>query len=127
MDFAHYSRGSFLTMEGGQVVANAGTLLALLFLGFDLFWLVIACCGIARSAYRKELCYTLLWQGTIFPVATVTTTFIALSIELNSPTFRVLSAIFTIYLTANYLVNWVFIIWKSITSDLLIKQETKDD
>lgn len=127
MDFAHYGKGFFLTAEGAQTVSNAGTMLALLFLGFDLFWLVIACCGIARSAFRRELCYTLLWQGTIFPVATVTTTFVALSIEMDSPTFRVLSAIFTIYLVANYLINWVFIVWKSITSDLLIKKETKDD
>lgn len=68
MDFEHYDKGTFLTMAGGETAAAVGVILALLFLGHDLFWLLVAICGIGKGFIKHEHTYTLLWQAMIFPV-----------------------------------------------------------
>lgn len=127
MNFEHYNAGTFITAAGSQIASAAGVVLALLFLGHDIFWLLVAVCGILKGAYRREHTYTLLWQAMIFPVATMTTTFVALSVEMDSAAFRGLAAAFTIYLTTAYLINWCFIIWHSIKGNLLIKPEPQQN
>lgn len=120
-DFAGYNRGTFLTSMSGSTVSSAGTLIALAILGHDLFWMVIAFYGVIGSILKREAAYSLMWWALIFPLGTTTTSFIALSVNLNSSTFRVLAAIFTIFLTCAYLTNWVFTIWFGVKGELLIK------
>lgn len=122
MDFAHYMKGKFLGSTSGMTVSSAGTLLDLLLLGHDFFWIVVAFHGIIKGICYHQHSYGLIWWATIFPLgkaqpnrsdkgndqlthwtATTNTAFISLSINMDSPTFRALSAIFTILLTILYL------------------------
>lgn len=64
--------------------------------------------------------------GLIFPLGTTTTTFASLSINLNSSTFRVLAAIFTIFLTIMYIMNWGLTIWHCIYGEYLIKPNEEE-
>lgn len=70
MDFPHYDKGTFLTMMGAEGVTSAGTLIALLLLGHDFFWIVVACGGIGVGVMNRTLTYSLLWWATIFPLGT---------------------------------------------------------
>jgi len=130
-DFAGYSQGVFLTGSAGSAVSAASTVLALLFLGFDVFWLIIAVYCLLEGAYKGQLSYSLSWWSVIFPVATLTTSFILLSTALDSVTFRVLATAFLILLVIAYICNLAFTIVRSFTGDILVKppqeeQEKKD-
>ena len=65
---------------------------------------------IIEAAFKKQLSYSLQWWGTIFPMATVNTAWIAFATEMDSPTFRTLAAIFLILLFIDYFINWGFTI-----------------
>lgn len=67
MDFADYNRGTFLTGSSGSSVAAASTVLSLLFLGFDALWIFIVFYAVLEAAFKRQLSYSLVWWGTIFP------------------------------------------------------------
>lgn len=67
-DFARYMQGTFLTATSAATLSAAGTMFALLLLGHDLFWLVVAFHGIIKGFYYREHEYSLIWWSTIFPL-----------------------------------------------------------
>ena len=56
----------------------------------------------------------------------MTVAFLELSISMDSPAFRVLTAAFLILLLPNYFINWGFTLYHIFTSDLLYKKADKD-
>ena len=56
----------------------------------------------------------------------MTTAFLELSISMDSPTFRVLTAAFLLLLLVDYFINWGFTLYQIFTSDLLFKKAVKD-
>ncbi|KAL2040517.1 hypothetical protein N7G274_006496 [Stereocaulon virgatum] len=123
MDFAGYNKGTFLTAAAAPSANVASVVFALLLLGSDLFWITVALIGILEGAYERKMSYSLVWWTTIFPVSTMTTAFISLSIAMDSPTFRVLSTALLLILLVDFFINWGYTIWYSIKGDLLIKHE----
>ena len=63
---------------------------------------------------------------TFASAATMTTAFLELSISMDSPTFRVLTAALLLLLLVDYFVNWGFTLYYIITNDLLFKKADKD-
>lgn len=88
--FGKYGKGTFFQAENGAGMLNASMMLALLMLGFDIFWVVFIGCALLEKAFKRELVSSMPWWSTIFPVGTINTTFIMLGQEMDSPTFRVL-------------------------------------
>lgn len=88
--FGGYDKGTFLQAEAGTGMFNASMMLALLMLGFDVFWLIFVAYALIDTAIQRKLVPGMPWWSTIFPVGTMNTTFIVLGQELDSPTFRVL-------------------------------------
>lgn len=126
MDFAGYQKGTFLQASAASGVSSASIVFALLLLGHDIFWIICCLFGVLEGAYMRQLSYNLTWWGTIFPVATMATAFLELSISMDSPAFRVLTAAFLLILLVNYFVNWGFTLYYIFTSDLLFKKADKD-
>lgn len=56
----------------------------------------------------------------------MTTAFLELSISMDSPTFRVLTAALLLLLLVDYFINWGFTLYQIFTSDLLFKKADKD-
>lgn len=106
--FGSYGRGTFLQTTPGMTLATVGVLLGLMFVGIGLFFTFFAIYAIIEAAFKRQHQYSLMWWSTIFPMATVNTAWIAFSVEMDSPTFRVLAAIFLIVLLIDYFVNWGF-------------------
>ncbi|KAK3618478.1 hypothetical protein LTR56_024611 [Elasticomyces elasticus] len=106
--FGTYGKGTFLQQMSGTVCSVIGVLLGLLLLGFAYFLMIFAACCLLHVAIKREHTYSLMWWGTIFPIATVNTAMIELSITLDSPAFRGLSAGFLIFLLIDYFINWAF-------------------
>lgn len=123
MDFANYNRGTLLTAMSASGVSAASEVLGLLCLGGDFFWYFISIAGLLEAAYRRTLGYSLFWWSTIFPIGTTNISFIALATSTQGDAFKALSAIWTIFLAIDYILNWGFTIWHSITGDLLVKGE----
>ena len=59
-------------------------------------------------------------------IATMATSFLELSITMDSPTFRVLNTAFLLLLLLDYFINWGFTLYYIITSDMLFKQAGGD-
>jgi tellurite resistance protein TehA-like permease len=81
--------------------------LAILFLGFDIFWAVFVIFALVEAAFKKQLKLGMPWWSTIFPIGTMNTTFLVLGQELDSPTFRVLATALYLILLADYFCCWV--------------------
>lgn len=126
MDFAGYHKGTFLQASAASGVSSASIVFALLLLGHDIFWLICCLFGVLEGVFRRQLSYNLTWWSTIFPVATMATSFLELSISMDSPTFRVLTTAFLLLLLVDYFVNWAFTLYYIFTSDLLFKKADAD-
>lgn len=150
MDFAGYHKGTFLQASAASGVSSASIVFALLLLGHDIFWLICCLFGVLEGVFRRQLSYNLTWWSTIFPVgkapsyltasflphvtelmssspaATMATSFLELSISMDSPTFRVLTTAFLLLLLVDYFVNWAFTLYYIFTSDLLFKKADTD-
>lgn len=151
MDLAGYQKGTFLQASAASGVGSASIVFALLLLGHDIFWLICCILGILEGVYMRQLSYNLSWWSTIFPVgetlslspyrflssscigltsfvsaATLTTAFLELSISMDSPAFRVLTAALLLLLLVDYFVNWGFTLYYITTSELLFKKADKD-
>ena len=125
-DFAHYNKGTFLSASAGTSVDSTGVVLALLFLGFDYFWLLIALFALGEAAVKGQLSYSMMWWSTIFPLATMCTAWELLAVEMNSRAFRVLSAGLLIILFIDYFVNVVFTVIGSMKGSLLEKSSREE-
>ncbi|KAK0272868.1 hypothetical protein LTR91_001243 [Friedmanniomyces endolithicus] len=106
--FGSYGKGTFLTASTGSICSTVGVVLGLQFAGMGVFFLAFGAYAVLEGAIKWQHKYSLLWWSTIFPIATLTTAFIEFSIAMDSPAFRVLSAIFLIFLLLVYFVNWAF-------------------
>ncbi|KAK5122304.1 hypothetical protein LTR85_004215 [Meristemomyces frigidus] len=106
--FGTYGRGTFLQASAGMTLSAVGVLFGLMFVGLGLLFAVFSIYVIIEAAFKRQHVYSLMWWSTIFPMATVNTAFIAFATDMDSPTFRVLSAIFLILLVIDYFLNWAF-------------------
>jgi tellurite resistance protein TehA-like permease len=125
-DFLHYNKGTFLTGSAASSVDGAGVLIALLFLGFDYFWCLIAVFAVVEAAFKKELSYSMMWWSTIFPLGTLCTAWEVLGVEMDSPTFRTLSAGLLIILWIIYFVNCGFTIFHLAKGTLISKSSREE-
>ena len=107
-NFPAYNRGTFLTQEAASPISAISTMLGLMFIGFDLFWLLFALYFLIEGAVQKKLSFTMTWWSTIFPVATLAVAWLTLGIDLDSPTFRVLSTGLFLILLIDYFICWGF-------------------
>lgn len=113
--FGSYDKGTFLTASSAEAVQGASTVLALLLLGFDIFWLIFLLYALLEAGFKRQLKLGMPWWSTIFPVGTVNTTFLVLGVELDSPTFRTLATSLYLILLIDYLLCWVmtgYLVWK---------------
>lgn len=88
--FGGYNKGTFLNAEAGAGMFSSSMMIALLMLGFDVFWLIFVAYALIDTAIQRKHVASMAWWSTIFPVGTMNTTFLVLGQELDSPTFRVL-------------------------------------
>lgn len=114
--------GTFWTAETGAGLQTAGTLLALLWLGFGYIWFIFVIIGIIDVFVKKQAIYSLSWWALIFPTVTIVTAWIELSRSMDSPAFRVLTAMLTTALAIVYIFNWVFTIRGTINGSLVFAQ-----
>lgn len=77
--------GTFWTAETGAGLQTAGTLLALLWLGFGYIWFIFVIIGIIDVFAKKQAIYSLSWWALIFPTVTIATAWIELSRSMDSP------------------------------------------
>ncbi|KAK1074989.1 hypothetical protein LTR33_009649 [Friedmanniomyces endolithicus] len=106
--FGSYGKGTFLTASAGSICSTAGVLLGLQFAGMAVFLLAFGAYAVLEGAIKWQHKYSLLWWSTIFPIGTLTTAFVEFSITMDSPAFKVLSAIFLVFLLLVYFINWAF-------------------
>lgn len=119
MHFPGYNKGTLLTEMGGSAFSIIGVWVALLLLGLAVFFILVALSAVIDGAIKGQLKYSMLWWGTIFPVATVNTAWISLSMVMDSPTFRALSSIFLLALLILYFANWFFTVYHLATGKVL--------
>ena len=131
--FGDYNSGTFLTAEAAKGLDAACVLIALLFNGLGVIWCIFGIYAMIEQAARKQLHWTPAWNAIIFPNATLTTSFLNFSIEMDSPAYRAITAVLTIILVVFFLVNLVFTairIWEGklliVREDWRVKQEVED-
>lgn len=83
--------------------------MALLLIGLVIFWLGLIIYALVDGFTRRGLSWAPTANTLIFPLGTVCTAWLELSIVMDSPTFRTLTAIFLVILVVLLLVNFVFI------------------
>jgi len=108
--FAEYNQGTFLQGPAGAALHTACILLALLLLGFAVFWICVAYFAIINGLWHKSIPPSMVWWSTIFPMGTVVTAFLTLSTEMDSSAFRGLTAGLLVFLLINYFINAAFTI-----------------
>ncbi|KAK0318851.1 hypothetical protein LTR82_010273 [Friedmanniomyces endolithicus] len=106
--FGSYGKGTFLTASAGSICATVGVLLGLQFAGMAVFLLAFGAYAVLDGAIQRQHKYSLLWWSTIFPIGTLTTAFVEFSTTMDSPAFKVLSAIFLVFMLLVYFINWAF-------------------
>ncbi|KAL1584021.1 hypothetical protein WHR41_08101 [Cladosporium halotolerans] len=119
MHFGGYGKGTLLQQMGGSTFSSIGVWVALLLLGLAVFFTLFALSAMIEGAINRQHTFSMLWWGTIFPVATVNTAWILLSTSLDSPAFRALSSIFLLALLIVYFANWGFTIYHLATGRVL--------
>lgn len=119
MHFANYGKGTLLSEMGGSAFASIGVFFALLLVGLAVFFLLFALSAVVDGAIKGQLKYSMLWWGTIFPVATVNTAWIAFAMDMDSPAFRTLASIFLLALLIVYFGNWFFTVYHLSTGKTL--------
>ncbi|KAH0332667.1 C4-dicarboxylate transporter/malic acid transport protein, partial [Aureobasidium melanogenum] len=70
-DFADYDRGAFLKASAASAVASSGVLVALLILGFALFWIATAWYILIEALLMRKLSFSLTWWSMIFPMGSL--------------------------------------------------------
>ncbi|KAK3704987.1 hypothetical protein LTR37_013504 [Vermiconidia calcicola] len=121
--FGDYNSGTFITAEAARGLDAACMLIALMFNGLGIIWLFFATWAMVERAYHKELRWTPAWNAMIFPNATLTTSFLTFSIQMDSPAYRVITVTMIIILVIIYLVNLGFTLTRIWQGQLLIVRE----
>lgn len=121
--FAEFSKGSFLTAEAAPGVDAACTVLALLLSGLGVVFLIFSVAAMVDRAIERTLVWTPSWNAIIFPTATLTTSMLIFAIQMDSPAYRVVTAILTIVLVVVFLVNVVMTILRISQGKLLVVRE----
>ncbi|KIV80684.1 hypothetical protein PV11_08169 [Exophiala sideris] len=121
--FGGYNKGTFLTETSAAPLEVACILLAFLLSGIATIWLILAFIRMIDRAVKKELSWTPAWNSTIFPVGTLITSLSQFSVEMDSPFFRVMTAIGLVWLIILFFVNLGFTVWKILKGELLIVKE----
>lgn len=118
--FGGYNKGTFLTAQAAAALDVASILLALWMSGMGIIWVSMAIAAMAESAWKKELKWNLSWNSIIFPTGTLTTSFLLMSKEMDSPAFRVVTTALVIFLVLVFLLNVGFSIVRIWQGKLLI-------
>lgn len=121
--FADYNSGTFLTAETAKGLDAACVLIALLFNGLGVIWLLFGVWAMIERAWEKQLRWTPAWNAIIFPNATLTTSFLVFAIEMDSSAYRVIAVIMIIVLVMVFLINLVFTLMRIRQGKLLIVRE----
>ncbi|KAI9677363.1 MAG: hypothetical protein M1822_008170 [Bathelium mastoideum] len=121
--FGGYDKGTFLTMTAAMPLDIACILIALMLSGFGVVALILAFSGMLFRLFRRELRWTVSWNAIIFPTGTLTTSMLMFSIEMNSPFFRVITAILLVFLLIVFFVNLGFTAWEIFRGRLLVVRE----
>jgi tellurite resistance protein TehA-like permease len=122
-NFAGYHMGTFLQRMAAAPLDVACILLALLLTGMAAVWLLIAFYAMAELAYKRQLKWTLSWNAIIFPTGTLATSTLQLGIEMDSPFFRVITAIILVFMVFVFFVNLGFTVFEIVQGRLLIVME----
>lgn len=117
--FAGYNRGTFLQAQPANTVFTSSVMLAMLLIGFGLFWICLSYFAIAEALVQRKLHLGLIWWSTIFPMGTMATALISLSHELDSCVFRGLAATLLVWLVLIYIFNACFTIPMTFSGRLL--------
>jgi tellurite resistance protein TehA-like permease len=121
--FAGYNKGTFLTESAATMLDVACVLLALLLSGMGIIWTLISVCAMAEKVWQGQLKWTLTWNSIIFPTGTLTTSFLLMSIEMDSPTFRVVTTALAILLILVFLLNTAFTFLRVAKGELLVVRQ----
>ena len=122
-NFAGYHEGAFLQRMAAAPLDVACILLALLLTGMAAVWLLIALCAMAELAYKRELKWTLSWNAIIFPTGTLATSTLQLGIEMDSPFFRVITAVILVCMILVFFLNFGFTVFEISQGRLLVVRE----
>ncbi len=156
--FGDYNQGTFLTAEAAKGLDAACVLIALLLNGLGILWCLFGIYVMVERAVQKQLRWTPAWNAIIcecagnwepcdacdianisylcstVPNATLATSFLLFSIEMDSPAYRVITCIFIVVLVILFLVNiWftVLRIWQGqlliVREDWRVKQQMEED
>lgn len=121
--FGGYNKGTFITAEAAVPLEAACMLVALLLMGLGILWTGFSIYAMVYRALRKELSWSPSWNAIIFPMGTLTTATTLFSTEMDSPAWRVITAMLIIILIIVFFNNMIFTavgIWKG---ELLIIRE----
>lgn len=134
--FASYNEGTWLTASASSSVSATCELIALLILGFAFLWLSATWYLVIEALVLRKLPFSMSWWSLIFPMGSYyvvsranpsrlapltnwyqgvfTTALLNLSVALNSPGFRGLTAALLIFLLFIYFVNTAFTFYRII-------------
>lgn len=118
--FAGYNKGIFLTESAATPLSVACILLGLWMSGMGVIWALIAFVAMMEKAWQGKLKWSLVWNSIIFPMGTLTTSFLLFSIEMDSPAFRVVTTALVILLVLVFFLNAFFAVWRISKGELLI-------
>jgi tellurite resistance protein TehA-like permease len=103
--FASYDRGFWLEAQPAVIIQAISVLLALLLVGFAVFWIFMAYFAIIQALMQRKLHFGLTWWSTIFPMGTVATATADLGIAMDSPAFKVVACIILLFLSLIFVTN----------------------
>ncbi|KAF7899158.1 uncharacterized protein EAF01_008371 [Botrytis porri] len=106
----------------GPIFYTLGFLLALIMWGFGLLWLFFALASISRSRFP----FNMGWWGFTFPLGVFTTSTVMIGAELPSRFFRVLGTVFSILVTALWVMVAVGTVKKAFWGGLIFAPCLKD-
>jgi tellurite resistance protein TehA-like permease len=118
--FAGYNKGTFLTATAATPLDVASVLFALWMSGMGIIWALMAFVAMVESAWKRELSWNMSWNSIIFPTGTLTTSFLLMSIEMNSPAFRAVTTALVIFLVLVFFLNTGYTIVRVLQGKLLI-------
>ncbi|KAK5069925.1 hypothetical protein LTR64_007893 [Lithohypha guttulata] len=121
--FGGYSQGIFLQASAATPLNAACVLLALLLTGMATVWAFLALFAMLEKAFNKNLSWSPTWNSIIFPLGTLTTSTLQLSIEMDSPAWRTITTALVIILVIMFFINLGFTTWNIIQGKLLIVKE----
>ncbi len=118
--FRAYNRGLFLSGTAAEVLEAACILLAVLMVGLGAVWLVLAFIGMLDRVCHREMVWAPTWNAIIFPTGTLATSTLLLGMEMDSPFFRVMTVILTLFLILVFFVNLGFTVARIADGRLLV-------